>query len=65
MVISRICRADKQDGTSCGAAPLQDGDFCYMHSPEHAEEMQEARRLGGLHRRRESTLVAVYDRWRA
>jgi hypothetical protein len=32
-----------------------------MHSPEHAEEMQEARRLGGLHRRRESTLVAVYD----
>ena len=61
MVISRTCRADNKDGASCGAAPLQDGDFCYMHAPEHAEEMQEARRHGGLRTRRERTLEVVYD----
>jgi len=61
MVIPRTCRAHKQDGTACGAAPLQDGELCYMHSPEHAEEMQQARRLGGQRRRRESTLAGAYE----
>jgi hypothetical protein len=32
-----------------------------MHSPDHAEEMAEARRLGGLRRRREKTVSGVYD----
>jgi hypothetical protein len=32
-----------------------------MHSPEHAQEVQEARRLGGLRRKREATLSGVYD----
>ncbi|MFC1981999.1 hypothetical protein ACFLUN_00790 [Chloroflexota bacterium] len=32
-----------------------------MHSPEHAQEVQEARRLGGLRRKREATLTGAYD----
>ena len=32
-----------------------------MHSPEHAKEVQEARRLGGLRRKREVTLSGAYD----
>jgi hypothetical protein len=32
-----------------------------MHSPEHAEAVTEARRLGGQRRRRDATLAAVYD----
>ena len=32
-----------------------------MHSPEHAEEMAEARRLGGLRRRREVAVSGAYD----
>jgi len=32
-----------------------------MHSPEHASEVQEARRLGGLRRKREVTLSGAYD----
>jgi len=32
-----------------------------MHSPEHATEVQEARRLGGLRRKREATLFTAYD----
>lgn len=32
-----------------------------MHSPENAEEMAEARRLGGLRRRREVAVSGAYD----
>ena len=32
-----------------------------MHSPEHATEAAEARRLGGLRRRREVAVVGAYD----
>jgi hypothetical protein len=32
-----------------------------MHDPDHAEEMQEARRLGGLRRRRETVTSGAYD----
>jgi hypothetical protein len=32
-----------------------------MHSPEHASEVQEARRVGGQRRRREATVVGAYD----
>ena len=32
-----------------------------MHSPEYAEEIAEARRLGGLRRRREVALAGAYE----
>ena len=32
-----------------------------MHSPDHAAEAAEARRLGGLRHRREKTLSVAYD----
>jgi hypothetical protein len=32
-----------------------------MHSPEHAAEVAEGRKLGGLRRRREITLAGAYD----
>jgi hypothetical protein len=32
-----------------------------MHSPEHAKEIQEARKLGGLRRKREVTVAGAYD----
>jgi len=35
-------------------------DYCLFHSPEHAEDAKEARRLGGLRRRREKTVVGAY-----
>ena len=58
---ARACKAIKEDGSRCQAPPLLDGDFCLMHSPEHAEEMAEARRLGGLRRRKEKTVAGAYD----
>jgi len=32
-----------------------------MHSPDHTAEAAEARKLGGLRRRRETTLAVAYD----
>ena len=61
-MVRRACWATKPDGTPCRAAPLTEGDYCLMHSPEHAEEVQEARRLGGLRRRREVTVQGAYER---
>ncbi len=57
----RVCQATKDDGSQCEAAPLTDGEHCFWHSPEHAEEVAEAGRLGGLRRRREKTVAAAYD----
>ncbi len=48
-------------GEPCRAAPLRNSEYCLMHSPEHAQEVQEARRLGGLRRKREATVSGAYD----
>ena len=60
-VKERVCQALKEDGSRCEAPPLVDEDFCFWHSPKHAEEVAEAGRLGGLRRRREKTVAAAYD----
>ena len=57
----RQCAFHLPSGEPCRAAPLHDSQFCLMHSPEHAQEVQEARRLGGLRRKREATLSGAYD----
>jgi hypothetical protein len=41
--------------------PLLDSDFCWAHDKENAEAAAEARRIGGLRRRREATLAGAYD----
>jgi hypothetical protein len=35
--------------------------FCFWHAPGNEEEVAEARRLGGLRRRREKTVSGAYD----
>jgi len=57
----RPCTHTKDDGGSCQAAPLRDGEYCFWHDPEHATEVAEARRLGGLRRRREKTVQGAYE----
>jgi hypothetical protein len=42
-------------------APLRDRPYCFAHDPERAEEAAEARRLGGLRRRKEGTIAVAYD----
>lgn len=59
--VARRCLGIKGDGAPCGAPPLRDGPHCFWHAPATQSEAQEARRLGGLRRRREHTLAGVYD----
>ena len=60
-MVSRACRGATNAGTPCRATPLLDRDLCFFHAPEHADEVAEARRLGGLRRRREATLTGAYE----
>ena len=61
MVTHRFCAFHFPDGRACHSPPLHDGNYCLMHSPEHAKEVQDARRIGGLHRKREATLSVAFD----
>jgi hypothetical protein len=61
LVIRRRCEFGKADGHSCGMAPLHDRPYCFAHDPERAAEAAEARRLGGLRRRKEGTVAVAYD----
>ena len=40
---------------------MTDKNLCFWHCPDHAEEVAEARRLGGLRRRREVAVVGAYE----
>ncbi len=57
----RLCRGKNESGEPCGQPPLRDGELCFWHDPAHAEEAAEARRLGGLRRRREKAVEGAYD----
>ncbi len=59
--MDRVCAYVKDTGEHCRQAPLLDEEFCFWHSPEHQQEAAEARRLGGLRRRREKTVATAYD----
>ena len=55
------CSFRKPDGQLCRAAPLIDQEYCFWHSPQHAEEATEARRLGGFRKRREAAVIGAYN----
>ena len=55
------CRFQKPNGEPCRATPMRGENFCFWHHPEHTEEAAEARRLGGLRRRKEKITGGVYD----
>ncbi len=57
----RRCTAIKEDGDRWQAAPLVDADQCFWHAEASAKEAAEARRLGGLRRRREGAIGGAYE----
>jgi hypothetical protein len=61
MMPRRQCQGTNESGTACRQAPLRDEQYCFWHSPEHAEEAAEARRLGGQRRKRERVVSGAYD----
>jgi hypothetical protein len=61
MLIKRRCAGTKADGQPCQMAPLHERPYCFAHDPERAAEAAEARRMGGLRRRKEGTIAVAYD----
>src|SRR5450755_1689784 len=61
MLTKRRCAGIKPDGQPCQMAPLHERPYCFAHDPERAAEAAEARRLGGLRRRKEGTIAVAYD----
>jgi hypothetical protein len=61
MVAHRSCTFLMPDGRACRAGPQRDRPYCFSHDPERAQEAAEARRLGGLRRRKEGTIAVAYD----
>jgi len=39
---------------------MRDSPYCFWHSPDTRQEAEEARRLGGLRRRKERTVAGAY-----
>jgi hypothetical protein len=60
LVSKRACKGVTGRGRRCAAPPLLDGDYCFWHDPEHQTEAAEARRLGGLRRKREGAVQGAY-----
>jgi hypothetical protein len=59
-MLGRGCTYQMPTGRLCRATPMRDEPFCFWHAPETAEEAAEARKLGGLHRRKKKTIAAIY-----
>ena len=55
------CRGISKGGDRCLAKPLRESDFCFWHDPDHADEAEQARRLGGQRRRREKITEGAYE----
>jgi len=58
---SRTCSGINQGGQRCLARPLRGEKFCFWHHPDYAEEAEQARKLDGTRRRRESTLQGAFE----
>src|SRR5436190_12210391 len=61
MVARRTCEFVMPDGRLCRAGPQRDRPYCFAHDPERTSDANEARRLGGLRRRKEGTIAVAYD----
>jgi hypothetical protein len=59
-MVGRACTYQMPDGRACRATPLRDQPFCFWHSPDTTEDLTEARRMGGLHRRKKRTVATIY-----
>jgi hypothetical protein len=60
-MVNRGCSFEMPDGLACRAPALRGKTVCYWHDPDKADEAAEARRIGGLHRRKSRSVATIYD----
>lgn len=56
----RACTYLMPEGRACRATPLREVPFCFWHPPDTTDDLAEARRMGGLHRRKKRTVATIY-----
>ncbi len=61
MLGRRRCIEIRPDGRPCGSGPMRGSDYCFWHNPDTTDQATEARRLGGLRRRREKAVAGAYE----
>jgi hypothetical protein len=60
-MVAIACAGLRPDGQRCRSWPIRGEPYCRWHSPDREEEAADARRLGGLRRRREKAVSGAYD----
>jgi len=60
-MVNRGCSFEMLDGLLCEAPALRGKTLCYWHEPDSSEAAQEARRVGGHHRRKARSVATIYD----
>jgi len=60
-MVMATCAGERPDGRRCRSWPIRGELYCLWHSPDREEEATEARRLGGLRRRREKAVSGAFD----
>ena len=56
-----LCSAILEGGQRCRATPMRESTMCFFRNPETQDEAKEARRLGGMRRRREGAVAGAYE----
>ena len=56
-----LCTAILEGGQRCRATPMRESSLCFFHNPDTQDEAREARRLGGMRRRREGAVAGAYE----
>ena len=59
-MVGRACTELTVSGRACRATPMTDQTYCFWHSPDTTDDLAEARRTGGYHRRKKRTVATVY-----
>jgi hypothetical protein len=60
-MVNRGCTYEMLDGLLCQAPALRGKTLCYWHEPDASDAAQEARRVGGHHRRKARSVATIYD----
>ena len=60
-MVNRGCTYEMLDGLLCQAPALRGKTLCYWHEPDSSDAAQEARRVGGHHRRKAKSVATIYD----
>jgi hypothetical protein len=61
LVLTRPCKGITTGGDRCAAPSIRESDFCFWHDPDHVEEAEQARKLGGQRRRRDKVTEGTYE----